>query len=577
MNWSDQLRQVWTNMAALGSRRLGVLGLVGLTVFVTVALGSYYVSRPDYSPLYVGLNSQDVGRIGAALQEAGIPFDVNSEGTSILVNPSQAAHARMLLAEKGLPSSASAGYELFDKMGAIGLTSFMQEITRVRALEGELARTIQGMKGVRAARVHIVMADNGSFRRNNQEPSASVVIRTDSQGDFSSAQAIRHLVAAAIPGMGIAKVRVLSTDGTILASGDSEIDAAPTRMLDLENTVAREMKENVRKTLAPYIGLDNFELSVSARLNIDKRQINETNFDPDSRFERSRRTVKETTNSQDAGTHRPAGVDQNLPDQGAASGASDTSSRSVNRKEELKNFEANSKTVSTVSEGYRIEALTIAVVVNRERLKELLGDKASPDAIDAKLKEVEGLVASATGSDAKRGDRITVAAVQFLPTNQALQPVPSAGMFELAMQKMDAVLKALALLAATIILVWFGLRPATRMLLEAPASVPASPDGPSHELPFEPRPGFAGNAPPMPQMPQMSPMPQFAGEMPGGMPGMPMFAGEQYAVEPAPNLIGDLTSKINRTPQKRLEQIVEFDEDQAVAILKQWLREGVAA
>ena len=154
----------------------------------------------------------------------------------------------------------------------------------------------------------------------------------------------------------------------------ARIGAAPTKMLELETTVAHEMKENVRKTLAPYIGIDNFELSVAARLNIDKRQINETAFDPESRFERSRRTVKEKSNSQDAGTRQPVGVDQNLPDQQTQSAAGDDqSSRSSERKEELKNFEANSKTISTVSEGYRIEALTVAVVINRKRLEELLG------------------------------------------------------------------------------------------------------------------------------------------------------------------------------------------------------------
>ena len=120
--------------------------------------------------LYTGLIAQDVSRIGAALKEAGIAFDVNSQGTAVLVRYGQTAQARMLLAEKGLPSSASAGYELFDKLGSMGLTSFMQEITRVRALEGEIARTIQAMKGVKAARVHIVLADTGSFRRSRQSP-----------------------------------------------------------------------------------------------------------------------------------------------------------------------------------------------------------------------------------------------------------------------------------------------------------------------------------------------------------------------------------------------------------------------
>lgn len=551
--WGEQLRQLWDNLLALGARRLAVLGLVGLSVFAAVGLGSYYLSRPEFEPLYAGLDAQDVARIGAALQEAGISFDVNPEGTAVLVHPEQTARARMLLAEKGLPGSASAGYELFDKMGAIGLTSFMQEITRVRALEGEIARTIQGMKGVRAARVHIVMADSGSFRRSNQQPSASVVVRTDSSPDFSSAQAIRHLVAAAVPGMSIDKVRVLSTDGTVLASGDGSLNAAPTKMLELETTVARELKENVRKTLAPYMGIDNFELSVAARLNIDKRQINETAFDPNSRFERSRRTVKETSNSQDAGSRRPVGVDQNLPpEQASTSAEDDKSSKSSERKEELKNFEANSKTISTVSEGYRIEALTIAVVVNRERLKALLGDKATEEQIGAKLKEVESLVASATGVDAKRGDRITVAAVQFLPSSEALEPLPSPGIVDYLLHKTDIFVKALAILAATIILVWFGLRPATKMLLQLPPpqAVPVA-----NELPFEPQQAmsaFVGQSPYAGQEPQLEP-------------------------EPVPNLIGDLTSKINRTPQKRLEQMVEYDEDQAVAILKQWLRGGVQA
>ncbi len=549
MVWSDQLKQLWGNLLALGAQRLAVLALVGLTVFVSIGLGSYYMSRPSYETLYTGLDAQDVARIGATLQESGISFDVSTGGTSVLVHPGQTSQARMLLAEKGLPSSNGAGYELFDKMGAIGLTSFMQEITRVRALEGEIGRTIQGMKGVRAARVHIVMADTGSFRRSTQQPSASVVIRTDASSDFSSAQAIRHLVAAAVPGLTIDKVRVLSTDGTVLASGDGTFSAAPTKMLELERSIANELKQNVSETLAPYIGVDNFQLSVAARLNIDKRQVNETAYDPESRFERSRRTVKEKTNSKDAGNTQPVGVDQNLPAEPGANASGDNSSmRASERKEELKNFEANSKTISTVSDGYRVEALTVAVVINKRRLEALLGAGASQEAIDAKLKEVESLVASATGTDQKRGDRITVAAVEFLAHDELMQPLPSRGVGDYLLDQMDTVVKALAIIAAAIVLVWFGLRPATRMLLEyQPQALPQA-AGADIELPFEP---------------QIAPA--FAVE--------PQFASS----ESTQDLIGDLTSKINRGPQKRLEQMVDYDEEQAVAILKQWLRGGVQA
>ncbi len=546
MVWSDQLKQLWGNLLALGTRRLAVLGLVGLTVFMSVGLGSYYLSRPDYETLYSGLDAQDVARIGAALQESGISFDVNPDGASVLVHPGQTSRARMLLAEKGLPSSASAGYELFDKMGAIGLTSFMQEITRVRALEGEIARTIQGMKGVRAARVHIVMADTGSFRRSTQQPSASVVIRTDSSGDFSSAQAIRHLVSAAVPGLSIDKVRVLSTDGTVLSSGDGTFNAAPTKMLELERSIANELKQNVSETLAPYIGVDNFQLSVAARLNIDKRQVNETAYDPDSRFERSRRTVREKSNSKDAGNTQPVGVDQNLPTENTQSNSADNStSRNSDRKEELKNFEANSKTTTTVSDGYRIEALTVAVVVNKRRLEALLGANASQEAIDARLKEVENLVASATGTDQKRGDRITVAAVDFLAQAELMEPLPTPGVTDYLLGQTGTAIKALAVLAAAMILVWFGLRPVTRMLLEfQPQAIPQA-AGSATELPFEPQIAAA-------------------------------FAVEpQFAADTPQDLIGDLTSKINRVPQKRLEQMVDYDEEQAILIMKQWLRGGL--
>ena len=122
----EQLEKLWSNLLALGTKRLAALGIVGLAVFAAVGFGSYYLSRSDYDTLYAGLNAQDVSRIGAVLKDAGIAFDVNAEGSRIMVRREETARARMLLAEKGLPSSSNSGYELFDKLGPIGLTSFMQ-------------------------------------------------------------------------------------------------------------------------------------------------------------------------------------------------------------------------------------------------------------------------------------------------------------------------------------------------------------------------------------------------------------------------------------------------------------------
>src|SRR5580693_8521153 len=229
----EQAQRVWTSLLALGAKRLALLGVIGLSTIGLVVFGGFYLSRPTTEVLYSGLAREDVAGIGSALREVGIPFDVSADGTSVLVPVGQTAQARMTLAEKGLPHSGSVGNELFDKLGSLGLTSFMQEVTRVRAIEGELARTIQMMRGVKAARVHIVMGDEGSFRRERQPPSASVVIRTDGGDDRAAGQAIRHLVAAAVPNMKIDEVTVLNVDGQLLASGSDSIENAPDNLLVL--------------------------------------------------------------------------------------------------------------------------------------------------------------------------------------------------------------------------------------------------------------------------------------------------------------------------------------------------------
>jgi flagellar M-ring protein FliF len=544
----EQLERLWSSLLGLGARRLAGLGLIGLTVFAAVGFGSYYLSRPELETLYVGLSAQDVSRIGAALKEAGITFDVNAQGNAVSVRRGQTVQARMLLAEKGLPTSANAGYELFDKLGSMGLTSFMQEITRVRALEGEIARTIQAMKGVKAARVHIVLPDAGSFRRTRQPPSASVIIRTEAAGDFSAGPAIRHLVAAAVPGMTIDQVSVLSTDGTILAAGGDTANATPGKMLSLERTVAKELQDNVRKTLAPYLGLDNFEISVAARLNTDKRQINETNFNPEAKAERSVRTVKETGSQQNSNANsKTVGVEQNIPADQAATGGGDQAKKQNERREELTNYEVSSKTVQTVSEGYKIENLTIAVVVNRKRLMASLGDGANADALQNQLKEVERLVGSAAGVDTSRGDRVTVAAVEFLP-NDRNDAVPGPGILAQLMDHTSAAIKGVTMLVITMLLIWFGLRPATRALLEGKG---------------------AGAVPQLPDLQAAAPQ---GFHQPAAAASQSAAPSVRVGGLEVPNLIADLTSKMGRSPQKRLEQMIDFDEEQAAAILKQWMR-----
>jgi len=546
MTGRQHAEKLWTNILELGARRLIALGVIGFVVFLGVGLGAYYLSRPAQEVLYTGLEREDVSRIGAVLKDAGIPFDVSSDGASVLVRYGHTAQARMLLAEKGLPQSSKSGYELFNDLGSLGLTSFMQEVTKVRALEGEIARTIQTMKGVKAARVHIVLPDRGSFRREQQPASASVVIRTEPANDMTSAQAIRHLVAAAIPGMKVEKVTVLNTDGTLLMAEDDGVGAATGRMATLERTVGREIQENVRRTLAPYLGLGNFEISVAARLNTDKTSTNETIYNPESKVERSVRTIRETEVSQNRSGQRPTTVQQNLPDERVRAESGENSSEDNQRREELTNYEISSKTIQTVSDGYSIKNLSIAVLVNRGRLAALAGNDGGQANLDARIAEIEQLVASAAGFNQTRGDQIKVAAVGFIDDGRMMEPVPPLSFVEVFMRQFGNIINAATILVVATLLIWFGLRPAITAILARPEI---------EQEYQEAAPAIA--APPEPVA----------------------AAAAAPSLEPAtiPNLIEDLTNKMNRSPQMKLDQMVEYDEEQAAAILKQWLLQSEAA
>ena len=540
----EYAQKLWNNLLELGPRRLALLALVGFSVFLGVGGGAYYLSRPEFNVLYSGLSREDVTRVSAVLRDANVAFDVNATGDTIFVRPGQAAQARTLLAEKGLPNSTSGGYELFDKIGSLGLTSFMQEITRVRALEGEIARTIQVIKGVKAARVHIVVPARGSFRREQLPPSASVVLRTDGPADARTARSVRHLVAAAVPGMTPDKVTVLDSDGSLLGSDDDGVGSSPTTMANLQRVVSRSIQENVSKALTPYLGLDNFEVSVATQLSTDKRQTNETVYDPESRVQRSVRAVREKETSQSLDRQTPTTVQQNLPDQQVNATGAKNSNDEKQRREDVTNYEVSSKTITTVSDGFLVNKMFLAVLVNRPRLVASLGEKASEQAIEAKVAEIAQIAATAAGLDRPRGDQIQVSAVDFMEGARDLAPVPGITFSEVLMRQAGSFVSALTILAVAGMLIWFGLRPAINTILAGSRS--------------------DENA-------------QLLTADGAGLLGDEDGTAARLSREEAPNLVQDVSRKALHAPQKRLEQIVQLDEKQAAAILKQWIRQEEAA
>ncbi|MCT6870224.1 MAG: flagellar M-ring protein FliF [Bartonella sp.] len=546
------LSSIGTALGKLGAKRLIALALVGVALFGTILFSSFYLTRPTYETLYVGLSRDDVNRMGMALGEAGIAFDVSSDGTSVQVPIGQAEKARMFLAEKGLPTSNNAGYELFDNMGSLGLTSFMQEITRQRALEGEIARTIQAVQGVKAARVHIVLPDKGSFRRANQKPSASVVIRTDSNFATESAQSIRQLVAAAIPSLEASSVTVLDTTGKLLASGADAANGAPVMMATLERQVAARIDENIRKQLAPYLGMDHFQTSVQVELDTDRRQTNETIYNPDSQVARSVRTVRDQGNSQNSRNNDAVGVEQNIPQEEVAGGAGENSSDKKDRREETTNYEINSKTISTVSDGYNVKKLAVAVVVDRSRLTPSEGKAPAPaNYVDDQVNRIRQMVATASGLDTNRGDVINVTAVDFVASEDAnMQPV-EAPMWQTLSKYTSGLVNGAALVIAVLLIMFLGVRPLMREVhgnqlalangesaLAGPENMPALPNQTTGDEQTGKNEGFDGN----------------------------MLPDNEDDLH-------DLRSRMRMPPQKRLDQMISLDEDRFANVLREWVQE----
>ena len=563
MNLLNQLVQIFKNFSSLGRNRLLALAGVGVVSVALILAAAFLVNKPAQETLYVGLDTPDLNQISIALAEANIGFQVGTDGSSITVPAGTTGKARLLLAERGLPNSANAGYELFDNVGSLGLTSFMQEVTRVRALEGEIGRTIQSISGITAARVHIVMPEVGNFRKAEQKPTASVMIRASAAAGRNAATSIRHLVASAVPGLDVGDVTILDSAGQLLASGDEASNSSLNRSLNIVQNVQGEVETNIDKALAPFLGMDNFRSSVTAELNTDSQQIQETTYDPESKVERSIRTTKEASQSQQKQSDNATTVEQNIPqaapDSGGATGPE--SQDKSDKKEEQTNYEINSKTTATTRNSYKIEKLSIAVVVNKGRIAQMVGEPADQAKVDAYLAEMQKIVASAAGISANRGDVVTVTAMDFLE-NQLLEETGSGvRVMDMLSRNLAGIINSLAFVAVAFLVIWMGVRPMIRSVTGNGTAVigDTSPESAGLELPdFAP-----------------------AGGVGTGGALMDGF-GSDFGFDSTEDLLslgdddGNFNRRVKEGPERKLARMVEINEERAAKILRKWAVDNAA-
>ncbi len=476
MKLTQQFEDLLSNLVALDRRKQIGLGLVLSLLVIGVFALTAYLNKPATVSLYSNLSQQDINNMSRILSEGGINFVVSSDNGSIAVGPGMVAKARMSLAEFGLPSSSKSGYELFDKVNTLGLTSFMQDVTNKRAIQGELARTIQMISGVKSARVHLVTAEKNVFRRDkNRPPTASLVIKSFGRLPSKTIQAISHLVAAAVPGLETGNVTIVGADGTLLTARGEGDGGGITRLVELEQNFEQMAERKVVTALGAHLGSSNFRISVTAKLSGDKRRIDETVYDPDSRVERSIQTIRESGTSENKATSQPTTVVQNLPDEAQSAGSGQTSQENKDRREETTNYEINTKKISQISDGYQIKRLSVALVVNKARITELLGSGADQNAIDEKTREIEDIVRSSLSLSEERNDQIKVSFVEFLPDEIAgSEPAPD-GIMVFLNTHFGSIINAAGLIIGALVLALLGIKPLIAFLQRQPLDTPAMP------------------------------------------------------------------------------------------------------
>jgi flagellar M-ring protein FliF len=470
---------------ALGAARIAAM------VAVTIALIGFFViigmrvSAPSMAPLFTELSLEDSNRVVKELESQGIPFELRGDGSTVLIPKDQVTRARMRLAEGGLPRGGSVGYEIFDKSDTLGTTSFVQNVNHLRALEGELARTIRSIDRVSAARVHLVIPERQLFQRDRQDPSASIVLRVRSQLEQPQVRAIRHLVASAVRGLKPERVSIVDEQGRLLADGVGASDAGVAPLLDERNVAFEQrLKNQVESIVSSIVGPGRARVTVSAELDYTRVQQTSDRYDPESRVVRSTQSREEAAQSNQGQQDGGVTVNNQLPGNNQQQAAQQAASADSNRKsEETVNYEISRTTRTEVTEPGRVKRLSVAVLVDGNYKK---GANNNETAYEARPQEeidrISTLVRSAIGFDDKRGDKVEVVNLRFAEVVGTPQIAEEGGFLSMLRFNTDDIMHAVNLVIVVILSVLvllFVVRPLVRRIItpdEAAIPPPALPN-----------------------------------------------------------------------------------------------------
>jgi flagellar M-ring protein FliF len=522
------------------------LTLVGLFAFLAVR-----ANTPAMSLLYGELDTRDAGAVVAALDRQRVSYRLAGGGSQILVPAEDVPRLRLALAREGLPAGGSIGNEIFDRGESLTTTPFQQDMNRLRALEGELSRSIRTLSGVRGARVHLVLPRREAFSRERAEAQASVLLTMQGAQrlDREGVQSVLHLVVAAVPGLKAQGVSIVDSRGEVLARGGQALSGAAgaATQEELRRGGEARLSRAVEEMLERVLGAGRVRAEVALEMDFDRVETREERFDPDNQVARSQSSTTENNRSQEGG---PVSVANNLPGAEPAAGAAPGNTES--RQEETTNFEIGRSVRNVLREHPVTRRLSVAVLVDGVNEPQEGAPARFRERTPEELARIAALVRSAVGFNEGRGDKVEVVSMRFA---EAPAEAPTAG--PLGLDIPHAMLSRLAEtavlgLVAVLAMLLLG-RPLVRRLSLSLGSQPAL--------------GGAGGATP--------PGGARGAALPGAPKGAALDAEDQPASlehqeEKMVNL-AHIQGQMRASSIARITQLADDHPDEALGVIRRWL------
>jgi len=461
----EQIKEIWNRLPMAGriatiGASVATLGLIGALV--------YYGSQPDYGVLFSDLKPADAQTIVEKLKAANVPYSIANGGTTIQVPNERISELRLQMASEGALSGGHVGFDLFDKT-SFGATDFAQQVNYRRAIEGELAKTLEGMDEVESARVHLTPKKESVFAEKEEGAKASVMVKVKQNKELSAERtdAIVSLIASSIEGLDPANISVMDTRGRLLVAAgkgrnNSISDAGAFQaQLEAKQKFESESAARVISLLEPVVGENRVRADMAADIDFSQVEQSEEKYNPQSQVVRSQQTLVESRNSTNPNANTPVGARSNNPTTQPTQTPAPTTTGDQ-RNTSTVNYEIDKTLRKTIGGGGRVNRMTVSVLVDHKTVEGVEVARTAEE-----IKQIQDLVAAAVGIDPNRGDSVVVQTMPFSKP-QADNPA-NTSFLEKNKQLIPSFTKYGALILIAVLLLFFVIRPAHKALKAAVA------------------------------------------------------------------------------------------------------------